>query len=106
MIKVKKIDISRMRVMFGKILIGEDVERFIIDNFSIPDTRDAVDIFFNEYGHEAFDEEALFHFLTFFTTFLYRIAPIKNKDFINRIAVTNTTLDNGKLLLEISYTLD
>jgi len=106
MVKVRKVDISRMRIMFGKILIGEDVERFIIDNFSIPDTRDAVDIFFNEYGHEAFDEEALFHFLTYFTTFLYRIAPIGNKDFINRIAVTSTTSDRNGLILEVSYTLD
>jgi hypothetical protein len=106
MIKERKINIAPMRVMFGKIIPGEDIERLLIDNFSIPNTKHALEVFYKEYGGLAYDSEALFHFVTYFKTFLFKVAPIDNKDFINSIDIKSSTIDNSGLILEIRYNIE
>jgi len=106
MIKTKTINIAPLRAMFGKIIIGEDIERELITNFTIPNTKDTIDIFFKEYDGLAYDSEALFHFVTYFTTFLYKVAPIDNEDFIKDISIKNIENNTQGLILDISYNIE
>ena len=104
MVKSRIINIAPMRIMFGMIVPGEDIERLLMKNFTIPNTKDAVAIFLKEY--DTYDAEALFHFMTYFITFLYKVAPIDNTDFINSINIKGVTHEGNKLMLEIEYELD
>jgi len=102
---IKKVDITPMRAMFGKIVIGEDIERLIINNFSIPNTKKPLEVFFNSYNG-VFDSSHLFHFVTYFMTFLYKVAPVSNQTFINSISVKDTIFINGRLIVTIVYNTD
>jgi len=106
MIKTRTINIAPLRAMFGKIIVGQDIERELINNFTIPDTKNTIDIFFKEYEGFEYDAEALFHFMTYFSTFLYKVAPIENKDYVLDIKVLNTTSDRSGLIVDISYNIE
>ena len=106
MVKTRTINIAPLRAMFGKIIVGQDIERELINNFTIPDTKNTIAIFFKKYAGLAYDAEALFHFLTYFSTFLYKVAPLDSKDFIRNIKVIDTESNHSGLIVNISYEIE
>lgn len=101
---VISVDITPLMGMFGnRIIVGEDVNRLLLDNLSLPNVNKTLDIFFTKYDIGITDDEQLFHFLTVMKKVLLRSAPVERRTILSSVDILNTNKVGSSLLMEISY---
>ena len=98
------LDITPLAAMFGNdIIIGEDVNRLLIDNLSLPDINKCVNIFFDAYDIDVANVDNFFHFITVMKKVLLRSAPLEIRTILTSVEVVGTSRIGNTLLMEINY---